>query len=309
MIDLTIIGFGHVGSTLTYHLMNAPGKMRINVMEPDVQKEGAFLDLLHAQSLYPEKELRVNDSDLFSAADFIFHTAGHPNTHGQSRLDKAQENSRLTETIFGGRSWQKDPFVIVITNPVDVITYATLQSTGLHANKVVGTGTFLDSVRLSYYLSTLSGVSVEDIDAYVLGEHGDSQCAIYSMATVSGKPILQHAAFSNRVLAQAMELTRNAAFQIRETQEATIYGVVKCAVELFERLQSRKETRMPLSVLSTQYYTELLGLNTPICLGLPTVVSNREIRVSNVEFENEELTALKQSAVLLSEIVSHSDYR
>ena len=208
MINVTVIGFGNVGSSLTLLLLKTQHALRLNIMEPDEQAEGAFLDLAHGMPLYQDKELNFNDEGLFLNSDFIFHTAGTPNVSGASRLSTAQQNVALTKDIFEHRNFLKDPFIIVITNPVDLVAKAVNQYSGVPSEKIIGTGTFIDSMRLAYYLSTLSNYKASDFDAFVLGEHGSSQVPVFSSTKVNGKSILDDPEFSVEDLESAALVTK-----------------------------------------------------------------------------------------------------
>lgn len=304
MIDVTVIGFGSVGSALSLLLLNNKNDMRVNVLEPDPNKEGAILDLSHGMSLYPNKELHVNDYDMFANADFIYFTAGIPNLHGGSRLSTAKKNIQLTKDIFESQKFNKVPYVIVITNPVDIISFYVMKFSNLPYDHVVGTGTFLDSVRLSYYLSVLSDFKADEINAYVLGEHGDSQFATYSMTKVQDSPISELAFFSPKLLEEAESLTRNAAFQIRETQGGTLYGISKCAETILNSLLSSEVSHYPLSILTNEHYNKLLNLDKSIYISVPIQISNKGIRIDNdIHLEGAELKLYQESAKIISEVM------
>ena len=276
-------------------------------MEPSPESEGAFLDLAHAISLFHNKELHVNDEELFRHADFIYFAAGTPNTREGSRLSRAQQNIQLSREIFEQPTFVRNPYVIVITNPVDIVSHAVYHYSGLSRDRVMGTGTFLDSVRLQYYLSTLSGVDTCDIDAVVLGEHGESQVPIYSLSRVEGKPILDGDKFSKQDLEHAIALTKDAAFQIRETQDGTTYGVSKCAEVLLDYLLGVEEHTISLSMCTNDHYRSLLSLNHDIFIGIPVTIKNGEIRIENrVALLEEELDAYRASARILAEIVEEN---
>jgi L-lactate dehydrogenase len=306
MINITIIGFGYVGTSITLLLLNNKHALRLNVMEPDLQREGAFLDLAHGMSLFAKKELIVNDEDLFLNADFIFFTAGTPNIHGSSRLSTAKRNIQLSKDIFESKKFVKTPYIIVITNPVDIIAHSVCQYSGLPPEKVIGTGTFLDSIRLAYYLSNISNYKVADFEAFVLGEHGSSQVPIYSMCKLKGKPLLENSEFDKDQLKLAANLTRDAAFQIRETQEGTTYGVAKCAEVLLDYLLGKSEHSLTLSMLTNEHYRTLLNLEHNIYISQPVTIKNGKIEINNqISFSDDELDAYRKSAALLAEISIH----
>ena len=304
MINVTVIGFGNVGASLSLLLLNNRHKICLNVMEPDPQREGAFLDLAHGMQLYPHKELHINNEDLLLNSDFIFYTAGTPNIHGGSRLSTAKQNIQLTKEIFEPRTFKETAFIIVITNPVDIVTHSVYQYSGLPASQVVGTGTFLDSVRLDYYLSELTNFEAEDFNAVVLGEHGESQFPVYSITQLKGKPINEYTEFTPEILEKAKQLTKSAAYQIRETQKGTTYGVSKCAEVLLDYLLENEERQLTLTMLTNQHYKDLLELDHDICISMPVLISNGIIQPNNsVQFSEDELADYKKSADILANII------
>lgn len=304
MIDVTIIGFGNVGTSLSLLLLNNKYPLRLNVMEPNKQREGAFLDLAHGMPLYHKKELFVNNEDLFLNADFIFFTAGTPNTQGGSRLSTAKQNNLVARDVFEHRTFAKKPYIIVITNPVDIVSHSVYQYSGLPPERIIGTGAFLDSVRLAYYLSTVSTYKTDDFNAFVFGEHGSSQVPIFSMSTVKGEPILDHSEFTRDNLDLSYRLTRDAATKIRETQEGTAYGVAKCAEVLLDYLLGEDEHLLSLSMLTNDFYRSLLNLDHDIYISMPVILKNGKVEIYNeINLSTEELDAYRKSAAILANII------
>lgn len=306
MINVTVIGFGSVGSALSLLLLNNKHGIRLNVIEPSPSKEGAILDLLHGMTLYPNQELHVNDYDMFNNADFIYYSAGTPNIHGGSRLSTAKKNIELTREIFEGRKFNKVPYVIVITNPVDIVSYYVMTFSNLPSSHVIGTGTMLDSVRLSYYLAALSEYHVDEINAWVLGEHGESQVAVYSMSKIKEDIIDEMNEFGPDLLKEAENLTKNAAYQIRETQKGTIYGISKCAETILNSLLDSEVKQYPLSVLTSEYYNTLLNLDHSIYISVPVEISNKGIKLLNdLNLKSEELEAFQESAKIIAGVAKY----
>lgn len=301
MINVTVIGFGCVGSSLSLLLLNNKHALRLNIIDPAPECEGAFLDFSHGIGLYENKELHINDEELFLQADFIFYAAGVPNVHGESRLSTAKQNILLSKEIFEARSFVRSPFIIVITNPVDIVSHAVYRFSGLPSEKVIGTGTFLDSVRLAYYLSNASDYKATDFNTMVLGEHGSSQVPIYSRCEVKGQPLLHHPEFTEEKLNHVEKLTRNAAYQIRETQEGTTYGVSKCAETILNYLLEPEEHSLTLSMLTNEHYRSLLQLDHDIYIGMPVTIKNGTIKINNESsFSDRELQAYRESAYTLA---------
>ena len=297
MINVSVIGFGGVGSALTSLLLSNCVEMSINVIEPSPDKAGAILDMAHSMSLYPTKKLHLNNDSLLKNADFVFYSAGIPNTHGESRFSKSAQNIELSRSIFEGVKFTKTPYIIIITNPVDIIPYHVQKYTGLAFNKVIGVGTFLESVRLSHYLSDFSGYSHKDINAFVLGEHGDTQVPAYSITTVNGALISSLPQFNVKVLQNAAEKTKNAAFEIRKTEPGTKYAVTKCAESIMTYLLSEEITTIPLSVRTNAFYNALLGLEKSVYISVPVDISRKGVQINeSVVLNDEEIKALSLSA-------------
>jgi L-lactate dehydrogenase len=303
MINVSIIGFGNVGSTLALLLLNNKHAIRLNIIEPDKQQEGAFLDLSHSLILCEHKDFYVNDDDLFHRADFIFFTAGKPNVHGGSRLSKAQENIDIVKKVFQGVQFLNAPYAIVITNPVDVIALAVSKYSNLPSEKVLGTGTFLDTMRMEYYLSQAIKCKASDFSGLILGEHGASQVPIFSMTKCKGQALLTHNNLTKTDLDKITEQTKNAAYEIRKTQDATRYGVAKCAEILFTYIIGNEEHIVPLSMQTNAYYRHLLQLKNDIYISMPAVIKEGQISlVSEINLTAEELEAYRKSAAVLAAI-------
>jgi L-lactate dehydrogenase len=302
MLNVTLVGCGYVGSSLALLLLNNNHSIRLNIMEPNENFEGTFLDLSHGMSLYHQKELHRNDAQLLLEADFVFYTAGTPNIHGESRLSTAKSNIELTRSIFEKKLFLNNPYIIVITNPVDIVSHAVYQFSNLPSDRVIGTGTFLDSIRLSYYLSQVSGQKPTDFESYVLGEHGDSQVPIYSNTKWKGEPIFDYSEFPQQTLDLAGKMTRDAAFKIRETQIGTTYGISKCAEILMNYLVNKEKHLIPLSMLTNKHYRNLLNLNQDIYISLPAEISKGKVVINNkMEFSPNELAAFRKSAAIIAE--------
>ncbi len=301
MINVTVIGFGYVGTSLSMFLLNNRHAIRLNIMEPNKQCEGAFLDLAHSMVLYPKKELHINNEELFLNADFVFFAAGDRNIRGGSRLSTMNQNIHLTKDIFEHRIFTKNPYIIVIANPVDIITYYVNLFTGFPPGKVLGTGTFLDSLRWAYYLSAMSGYKVNNFEAFVFGEHGSSQVPILSMTKLNGKPILDFSEFTTRDLDIAHRLTKDAANMIRETSKGTTYGVSKCAEMLMDYLLDGEEHFLAISIQTNDYYRSLLNLKYDICIGIPVIIKEGKIEIYNeLNLSIEELDSYRKSASILA---------
>lgn len=267
-LPVTVLGLGWVGSAMVSRLLAHVGRpLLINIVVPSRRHYGAYLDLAHSASLHPLHELRWNDAAAFRKSRFVFHAAGVSNPHGVSRLSVAATNAAITREVFGAAHFDDEPFVIVITNPVDVIAWQVWRAGGIAAERVISTGTLLEAVRLAYYLGQALGVRPGLVDAWVLGEHGEAQVPLFSHTTVDGQPVLSLAP-DDALLRAAAEDTRTAAWQIRETQPSTWWGVTDCAYAIFRGLLGEADRRCPLGIRVSADWAEQLGV-ADIFLGLP----------------------------------------
>lgn len=300
-IAVTVIGYGNVGRVLTNLLLGSNMEMDLNIMDPADWLSGAFLDLKHATGMQPNKRLYFNDADVFERSNFVFFTAGVPSKHGTSRLSTVKDNLELVHDVFAGRTLRSDMRIIAITNPVDIITAGIITTTKLPKNQVIGTGTYLDSMRFSYHLAEQAGVRPMDVNALILGEHGESCAPILSHSTFRNAP-LKNALLSKMQIEKALYQTVHAAFEIRKTESGTSMAVSHCALRIMEYWMSDTEVILPLSVVLDASHVTWLELQYPICMSVPVGISSKGLRIQDpLALENGELSALRRSAQVLSE--------
>ena len=241
---LSIVGFGNIGKAVCAQLLSRNEAFVINIMDPNPNVAGAVLDFQHGVQLYPQHTISFNDHEQFNQSEFIFHCAGAPVPKGKSRLDTCQESIHMTEAIFKDYQPEIEPYIIVVSNPVDIIAYITLKITGLPAKNIVGTGTFLDTIRMNYNMRKRLNSS-SSVDAILLGEHGNSVFVSESLSKINGESLLTK--FNATEIDEILEEVKQAAAEIKTTQAATIYGVTYCAMRLFEALTSEQDLFFPVS--------------------------------------------------------------
>lgn len=242
---ITVVGFGNVGKIISALLLPYSNfKSIINIVDTDENISGALLDFQQGAQLYPNHEVVYNQYDLLNQSDFIFHCAGASVPKGQSRLVTSQESIEITETIFKDFKSTKEPFVIVVTNPVEIITFVTQRITGLPQKNVIGTGTLLDSIRMNYFVKR-EYPDLTSVNAIVLGEHGQSAYFSAQLSTINELPF--HSPFEDAFIESQLDQVKSSAEKIKATQGATIYGVGYCAIKIFESLLSEKGHLLPVS--------------------------------------------------------------
>lgn len=255
-ITISILGFGNVGKFIGSQLLRYPElEIMLNLVDPDESVVGAVEDLRHAAQLAPNFEIAYNSQDLLNDSDFIFHCAGASVPKGQSRLVTCKASIDITEKIFQNYSPKKQPIIIVLANPVEVIAHVTQKITALPAEKVIGTGTLLDSIRLNYLIKREFS-HFKSVNTVVLGEHGSSAFLSRSLSTINGENISKH--LSNHQIDDLMQKVKSSAEEIKQTQKATIYGVGNCAIEIFETMVFEKSKKLALSCRVPESFSAVL---------------------------------------------------
>jgi len=301
-VKVTVVGYGNVGRVLTNLILGSDRSLVLNIMDPAEWLSGAFLDLKHALGMQPNKRVHFNDHDLFLASDYVFFTAGLPSKHGTSRLTTVKDNTQLVRDVFFEKQINSNMRIIAITNPVDVITAAIYKYSGLQCRHVIGTGTYLDSERFSYHLSQLTGTDFRDLNALILGEHGESGAPILSRSLYKNKSLEESELFTPEITDKALYQTHQAAFEIRKTEPGTSMAVSHCALRIMEHLENDEAQCIPVSVLLNERWTEYMELKHPVFMSVPTVLSSEGLVIPDpMELKNEELSALKRSAQMLLE--------
>lgn len=301
---ISITGLGNVGASVLFSFMQKEEALCFNIIDPSSSIEGKLLDIKHAFKIANKNhQLHLNNFDLYQKSDFIIHTAGAQNKPNTSRLEVLEENRKITQELFEKFHFKSHCNVIVVSNPVDIISYYTWKYSGINNERVIGTGTLLDSKRLAYEISCIPEFSDSKINAMVLGEHGDSQVSIFSQCTINGKPLLSQDGITDSDLSILAKQTTKSAHRIRKTQGSTHYGVAQCVIKIYDDLHSKTKQSYPLSVLLNEYYTNLFQLEKPIYISVPTQVSSLGVQtIDTNSFLKTELEALVNSAKLISDL-------
>ena len=298
-MKLTVVGgAGRVGSTTLFQLLLSGGFQELVVL--DIARdaaEGEALDLLHGMALSHRCVIRAGDYDASEGSDFVVITAGIPRQPGETRLDLLRKNVDLMRGVLEQvMTYNRDPFIIMVANPVDVLTYQAIRSTGLPVHKVLGTGTLLDTTRFRSLLGQRLGVAPDQVYVYMLGEHGDSQAPVTSTGTVAGIPLRQYPGFSEQMLGEVIEATRFGGAEVIKRKRGTFYAVAPMIVELIRAIRLDEKRVLPVSSLMDGSY---LGIKD-VALSMPWVIGagGRE-RMIPLELSEDERAALLNSAQVL----------
>ncbi len=302
---IAIVGTGAVGSTLAYVLMVRGQANEIVLIDIDrARAEGEAMDLGHGLPFVRPVEMHAGDYADCASADIVIIAAGVASRPGETRLDLADRNAAIFRQIIPEIArHNSDGILLIITNPVDVLTYLTLKLTGRPADKVVGSGTVLDSARFRYLLARRCGVDPRNVHAHVIGEHGDSEVPVWSLANIAGVRLDEYCMICGRgcIPVQREEISqqvREAAAEVVQRKGATHYAIGLATASIVESMLRDQHSVLPVSSLLQGQY----GLSD-VCLGLPTVVGRAGVvKLLELPLDKQELQGLKHSAAVLQKV-------
>lgn len=300
-INITIIGSGNVGRTIAKELIDTAIPMHINIQDPAEAIDAIKQDLRHATSYNKVCTISWNENRL-NEADYIFISAAEQATTIGNRLDKAQGHIDMMYAVFSDYESVADPRIIVITNPVDVITYHAWKASGLPQDRVIGTGTFLETLRFDYYLSELFNVTPAHAKGVLLGEHGNSAVIPFSLIKIKDDETWKVGSELNKdTIKKAAAMAINAPYKIRKAGEYTKYAISKCAVGIFKGIHLKEEMTLPAGLILNEDNCKLLDCE-PICLSSLVTIKDGVFTQSNLaELPESEIAELKESARIVQE--------
>ncbi len=304
---VVIVGAGAVGSTFAYALAQSGLADEIALLDANHELAlGQVLDLAHGQAFFPSVQIHEGKRTDYTDAHMIVITAGAKQQPGESRLELLQRNAKIIQSIVDEIVLQNSPAVlVVVSNPVDILTYVAHQRSGWPRGRVVGSGTVLDSARFRQLLSRHCGVDVHNVHAYMLGEHGDSEFAAWSMTNVAGMPVEQFCRLHSKsddwqvARRKIVEEVRRSAYHIIDYKGATWFAVGLALTRVAAAILRNQHSVLSISsVLEGEY-----GLSG-VSLGVPCIVSQEGVeRVLRVALPPDEQSALEKSAAVLHEAI------
>ena len=304
-VRVAVIGAGNVGATFAYTLLMSGLAAEIVLIDANQRKaEGEAMDLNHAVPLAQSARVWVGDYPDCAGAAVTVITAGANQKPGETRLDLASRNADIFRQIVP-RIVEHNPngIILVATNPVDVLSYATWKISGLPKERVLGSGTILDTARFRFLLSQHFGVDPRSVHAYIIGEHGDSEVPVWSAANIAGMrfPVFceqMGVGCEQESLNHIFEQTRDAAYHIIERKGATYYAVATGIVRIVEAILRDQGTVLSVSSMIEHYYDV-----NDVFLSLPTVVDRGGVeRILRLKLDDKEIAGLKNSARVLQEL-------
>jgi L-lactate dehydrogenase len=292
---IVVIGAGMVGSTTAYTLLL---KQRMNeLVLIDANKDKAFgdaLDMNHGMPFVGQTKVWAGEYSDCADADIIIIAAGAAQKPGETRIDLLKRNAAIFDSIIGNIvRYTTSAILLVATNPVDVMSYISWKKSGYPANRVVGSGTLLDSARLRYLIGDRLKVDPRSIHAHIIGEHGDSEVAVWSLANFAGTPIKLSDADKEYIFTN----TRDAAYKIIDAKGSTYYAIALALDRICTAILRDEGAVLNVSTLLQQYH----GVSD-VYLGVPCIVDHTGVRdVIPIAMSSEEEADFQKSAAKLKE--------
>lgn len=311
-MKIAIIGAGNVGSSLAFSLLIKGGIRAVSLIDINMDKaEGEVLDLAHGISFAEHIELKAEEFSGISDADIIVITAGRGRKPNETRLDLAKANVEIYKTIlkevkqyYNGRS-----LIIIVSNPVDILTYIVYKELGIPSSKIIGSGTVLDSSRFRYSLSREFNIDPRNIHAYIIGEHGESAVPVWSMANYGQIPILHHCPVCMGPCTEShrqkiFESVVNAGKEVIARKGATYYAVALSVTRILEAIINDDK-----SILTVSSYIEQFDGIKDVALSLPAVLDKEGIReLLPINLNEEEKALLSAGAVKIKNFLNEIGY-
>ena len=300
-----VIGCGFVGSATAFTLMQSRLFSELVLLDVNMEKaDGEAKDIAHGIPFAGQMKIYAGTYDDAADAAIIIITAGANQKPGETRLDLVQKNTAIYQSIipeivkrdFGG-------ILLIVSNPVDILTYVALKLSGLPENRVLGSGTVLDTARLKYALGEHLGVDSRSVHSFIIGEHGDSEIAAWSSTNVSGIPLNDFCEmrghFNHDAAMDAIaEKVKNSAYEIISKKQATYYGIAMSVKRICECIVRNERLILPVSaMMHGEYGIEDITLSMPAIVGIGGVETHVPIALSEEEAEK-----LVESAKKLKEV-------
>lgn len=313
MIDnrkVAVIGCGFVGSTCAFDLMQSRLFSEMVLIDVDQQRaEGEALDISHGIPYYTPMDIFAGSYDDVSDASLAIITAGANQKPGETRLDLVQKNVAIFKSIIP--ALMKSGFngtMLIVANPVDILTQVALTLSGLPRERVIGSGTVLDSARLKYELSHKLDIDSRHVHARIIGEHGDSELPVWSLANVSGIPLDDFFRLRgfNDPAAERKEIeenVRNSAYEIIQKKRATYFGIAPSVRRICEALVRDEKSILTVS----NHLQNIYGIDE-VVLSMPAIIGARGVEFQiPLKLDSDETVHLQQSARTLKETLAKVD--
>ena len=307
---VVIIGCGFVGSAIAFSLMQSGLFSEMVLIDSDIRKaEGEALDISHGIPFAKPMKIHAGNYEDIENASIIIITAGANQKEGETRLDLVKKNISIFKTIVPEINKQKfDGIILVVANPVDILTTVTIQLSNLEENRVFGSGTVLDTARLKYEIGKSLDVDSRSVHAFVIGEHGDSEIAAWTSANVSGIGLKAFCEMRGKYtnLQEIEERIANdvkmSAYEIISRKKATYYGIAMSVKRICEAIVRNEKSILPISsMMHGEYGIEGISLSMPVIIGRNGVETHVPINLNEDERLSLQKSAQKLKNILIDE--------
>ena len=299
---VVIVGAGFVGSTAAYALLIDGTASEIALIDVNKEKaEGEALDLKHSLQFTSQTKITFGeDYKLCKDAAIIVICAGAHQKPGETRLDLVQKNAKIFKEMMPKITrHNKDCILLIVANPLDILTYLTIKYSKFPPHKVFGSGTILDTARFRYLLGEYFEVDTTSVHAYILGEHGDSEFPVWSTANIAGINLKLFDSYNKKKMDDIFKKTKNAAYEIIAKKGATYYAIGLGITRIVKAVLKDNNAVLPVSCLLKNYY----GVSD-ICLSVPAIINKDGIKdVLKLPLNSKERDNLHKSANVLKDII------
>ncbi|WP_102401031.1 L-lactate dehydrogenase [Haloimpatiens massiliensis] len=310
-VKISIIGAGFVGATTAYALMIGGVASEIVLVDINKQKaHGEAMDLAHGASFVQPVEIKSGSYKDTKNSDIVIITAGAAQKEGETRLDLVNKNIKIFKTIIPEVvEYSPDSILLVVSNPVDILSYITYKLSGFPKERVIGSGTVLDTSRFRYLLGEHFKIDVRNIHTYIMGEHGDSEIATWSLTNIAGVNIEDYCSAScgkcnGNFKYRFAEDVKNAAYEIIEKKGATYYAVALAIKRIVEAIIRDENSILTVSTLLQGEY----GMND-VYLGVPSIVGIGGVKeIIQVPLNKEEKEKLIDSGEKLKQVLKDGEF-
>lgn len=305
-----IIGCGFVGAASAFSLMQSGMFSELVLIDADKNKaEGEALDISHGLPFAKPMKIYAGDYDDIKSASIVIITAGANQKEGETRLDLVKKNISIFKSIIPEiKKRNYNGILLIVANPVDILTTVAIKLSGLPENKVLGSGTVLDTARLKYLLGEHLNVDSRSVHAFIIGEHGDSEIAAWSSANVSGIPLNNFCEMRghfnhDEAMKKIENDVKNSAYEIISKKHATYYGIAMSVKRICEAIVRDEKSIMPISsMMHGEHGIKDISLSMPAIVGKDGVECHVPIQLNEEEIQN-----LQKSATILKEILKQNE--
>jgi len=307
---VVIVGAGFVGSTFAYSLLIRGLVSQIVIIDINKQRaEGEVMDLNHGLPFAYPTRIWAGDYPDCKDADIVVIAVDKGQRIEQSRLELAEGNFQVLKQIVPNVTrYNKDCILLVVTNPLDVMTYATLRLSGFAGNRVIGSGTILDTARLRYLLGEYLQVDPRNVHAYIIGEHGDSEVPVWSLANVAGIRLKDYCPLCNVPyniddFNDLFLKVRNAGYEIVKRKGRTFYAVALGMTKIVESILRNENAVLTVSCFLQNYH----GVSDT-CLSVPVVLNRSGVKeIIKLPLDEKEIADFQKSATIIRNVVHSLD--